>query len=42
MGKQKIEILVATKVWDPQAWVDRLSQFETVEKVHVWPTESDL
>lgn len=42
MDKQKIEILVATKVWDPQEWVERLSQFETVEKVHVWPTEDDL
>lgn len=42
MDKQKIEILVATKVWDPQEWVDRLNQFETVEKVHVWPTEDDL
>ncbi len=42
MDKQKIEILVATKVWDPQEWVDSLSQFDTVSKVHVWPTEEDL
>ncbi len=42
MDKQKIEILIATKVWDPKEWVERLTQFETVEKVHVWPTEDDL
>ena len=42
MGEQKIEILVATKVWNPQEWVDRLNQFDTTEKVHIWPTEANL
>ena len=42
MGEQKIDILISAKVWDPQEWVDRLSQFEQVGQVHVWPTEADL
>ena len=42
MDKQKIEILIATKVWDPQPWLDGLSQFESVSKVHLWPTSDDL
>ncbi len=42
MDQQKIDILIATKVWDPQEWVERLNQFDTVGKVHVWPTEADL
>lgn len=42
MDQQKIEILLATKAWDPHPWVEGLSQFETVSKVHIWPTEEDL
>ena len=42
MDQQKIEILIATKVWEPKPWVDGLSQFDTVAEVHVWPTEADL
>lgn len=42
MDKQKIEILIATKIWDPQPWLEGLSQFETVSKVHLWPTNEDL
>tara|TARA_R110001599_G_scaffold305886_1_gene512295 strand:+ start:2325 stop:3260 length:936 start_codon:yes stop_codon:yes gene_type:complete len=42
MGKQKIEILLSTSVWDPKAWIEGLSQSEHVGKIHVWPTEEDL
>jgi len=42
MDKQKIEVLIATKVWDSKPWVEGLSQFDTIGEVHVWPTEADL
>ncbi|WP_323755938.1 glyoxylate/hydroxypyruvate reductase A [Roseivirga sp.] len=42
MGKQKIDILLSTSIWDPKAWIEGLSQSEYVSKIHVWPTEDDL
>ena len=42
MGKQKIDILLSTSVWDPKAWIEGLSQSELVGKIYVWPTEEDL
>ena len=42
MDQQKIDILIATKVWNPKEWVERLNQFDTVGQVHVWPTEANL
>lgn len=42
MDKQKIDVLIATKVWNPQPWIEGLSQLDTVNKVHVWPTQDDL
>ena len=42
MGKQKIEILIATKAWDPKPWAERISESELVDKVHIWPTDEDL
>lgn len=42
MDKQKIDILIATKAWKPEPWVEGLKNCEFVNKVHVWPTEEDL
>jgi len=42
MDQQKIEVLIATKVWEPAEWVARLETFDTIAKVHVWPTDEDL
>lgn len=42
MDQQKIEVLIATKVWDAKPWVEGLAQCDQVAKVHVWPTEEDL
>lgn len=42
MDQHKIDILIATKVWNPTEWADRLNQLESVGKVHIWPTEDDL
>ena len=38
----KIEILIATKVWNAKPWVEGLSTSEHISKIHVWPTEADL
>lgn len=42
MDQQKIDILLCTKVWNPEPWVQGLSKSPLVRKVHVWPTEEDL
>lgn len=42
MDKQKIDILLCTKVWKPEPWIEGLSNSELVNKVHVWPTDEDL
>ncbi|NVK86430.1 MAG: hypothetical protein HWE21_19025, partial [Cytophagia bacterium] len=42
MDKQKIDILFCTKVWNPQLWVEGLSNSPLVNKIHVWPTDEDL
>ena len=42
MDKQKIDILIATKAWQPEPWVEGLKDYEFVNKVHVWPTNADL
>ena len=42
MDQQKIDILLCTKVWQPEPWVEGLSKSPYVNKVHVWPTEEDL
>lgn len=42
MDKQKIDILLCTKVWQPEPWIEGLSNSELVNKVHVWPTDEDL
>ncbi|WP_420386877.1 2-hydroxyacid dehydrogenase [Roseivirga sp.] len=42
MDQQKIDILICTKVWQPEPWVEGLSKSPLINKVHVWPTEEDL
>lgn len=42
MDSQKIEILISTKVWDPNPWLAGLARFDSVDKVHLWPTDADL
>lgn len=42
MGEQKIDILLSTSVWNPESWVEGLSQSAQVGKIHVWPTDDDL
>lgn len=42
MDQQKIDILLCTKVWNPEPWVEGLSGSAIVNKVHVWPTNEDL
>lgn len=42
MDQQKLDILLCTKVWQPEPWVEGLSKSPYVNKVHVWPTEEDL
>ena len=41
MSKQ-IDILISAGVWNPQPWVEGLSESDIVRQVHVWPTEADL
>lgn len=42
MDQQKIDILLCTKVWKPEPWVEGLSASDMVNKVHVWPTNENL
>ena len=42
MDQQKIDILLSTKVWQPEPWIKGLSESPLVNRVYVWPTEEDL
>ena len=42
MDQQKIDILISTKVWQPEPWIKGLSESPLVNRVYVWPTEEDL
>jgi len=42
MDQQKIDILLCTKVWKPEPWIEGLSKSPFVRQVHVWPTNEDL
>lgn len=42
MDQQKIDILLCTKVWKPEPWIEGLSKSPLVNKIHVWPTDGDL